>query len=152
MTKLCEMIMECRAIKGMGKLVLYGWASQLEEGRYAPSLETFSLSDMVTSAIRSFSERFPGRLRDTHVASGLELRGDPLLVELAMNNLIENALKYSPKDSPVSVTLSSEGAKGILFQVADQVILSLKPSRNTGLPNQLIPAAFSLPGVIRCAS
>jgi hypothetical protein len=32
MTKLCEMIMECRAIKGMGKLVLYGWASQLEEG------------------------------------------------------------------------------------------------------------------------
>jgi hypothetical protein len=32
MTKLCEMIMECRAIKGMDRLVLYGWASQLEEG------------------------------------------------------------------------------------------------------------------------
>jgi hypothetical protein len=31
MTKLCEMIMECRAIKGMDKLVLYGWAAQLEE-------------------------------------------------------------------------------------------------------------------------
>ena len=32
MTKLCEMIMECRAVKGMDRLVLFGWASQLEEG------------------------------------------------------------------------------------------------------------------------
>ena len=31
MTKLCEMIMECLAIKGMDRLVLYGWAAQLEE-------------------------------------------------------------------------------------------------------------------------
>jgi signal transduction histidine kinase len=94
-------------------------AAQLEEGRYAPALETFSLSDMVTSAIRSFSERFPGRLEGTHVEKGLDLTGDPLLVELAMNNLIENALKYSPKDSPVSVALTAERAGGILFQVAD---------------------------------
>jgi hypothetical protein len=32
MTTLCEMIMECRAIKGMDRLVLYGWAVQLDEG------------------------------------------------------------------------------------------------------------------------
>lgn len=32
MTTLCEMIMECRAIEGMDRLVLYGWAAQLEEG------------------------------------------------------------------------------------------------------------------------
>jgi hypothetical protein len=32
MTTICEMIMECRAIKGMDKLVLFGWATQLEEG------------------------------------------------------------------------------------------------------------------------
>jgi biotin operon repressor len=32
MTTLCQLIMECRAIKGMDRLVLYGWAAQLEEG------------------------------------------------------------------------------------------------------------------------
>jgi hypothetical protein len=32
MTSLCELIMECQAIKGMDRLVLYGWAAQLEEG------------------------------------------------------------------------------------------------------------------------
>jgi hypothetical protein len=32
MTTLCEMIMECRAIEGMDRLILYGWAAQLEEG------------------------------------------------------------------------------------------------------------------------
>ena len=39
-----------------------------------------------------------------------------------------------------------------MFQVADQVILSFNPSRKNGLPNQLMPAASSFPGVIRCAS
>jgi hypothetical protein len=32
MTTLCEMIMECRAIKGMDRLILFGWAHQVEEG------------------------------------------------------------------------------------------------------------------------
>jgi hypothetical protein len=32
MTRLCELILECRAIKGMDRFVLYGWAAQLEEG------------------------------------------------------------------------------------------------------------------------
>jgi hypothetical protein len=32
MTTLCQLIMECRAIKGIDRLVLYGWAAQLEEG------------------------------------------------------------------------------------------------------------------------
>jgi hypothetical protein len=32
MTKLCELIMECPAVRGMDKLVLYGWAAQLVEG------------------------------------------------------------------------------------------------------------------------
>jgi hypothetical protein len=32
MTRLCEMIMECRAIGIDDRVVLYGWASQLEEG------------------------------------------------------------------------------------------------------------------------
>lgn len=32
MTKLCEMIMECRAIGIDDRVILYGWASQLEEG------------------------------------------------------------------------------------------------------------------------
>ena len=95
-------------------------AAQLEEGHYATAQETFSLSDLAATAVRSFAERFPGRLKEPYIAEGLELKGDPLLVELAMNNLIENALKYSPKESPVSVTLSAEGSRGILFQVADE--------------------------------
>jgi hypothetical protein len=32
MTKLCEMIMECRAIEIDDRVALYGWAAQLDEG------------------------------------------------------------------------------------------------------------------------
>lgn len=95
-------------------------AAQLEEGRYASVQEPLSLSDLVEKTVRSFSERFPGRLPDPGITDGLDVKGDPLLLELAINNLIENALKYSPKNSPVKVTLSAEGARGIRFQVADQ--------------------------------
>jgi hypothetical protein len=32
MTRLCELILECRAIEGVDRFILYGWAAQLEEG------------------------------------------------------------------------------------------------------------------------
>ncbi|TDW99985.1 sensor histidine kinase [Dinghuibacter silviterrae] len=95
-------------------------AAQLEEGRYTQILEAVSLSDLVTRSVESFSGRFPGRLQGTHITPDLDIKGDPLLLELAVNNLIENALKYSPKDSPVQVTLSAEGHRAVVFRVADQ--------------------------------
>jgi two-component system sensor histidine kinase CiaH len=42
-----------------------------------------------------------------------------LLLELAISNLIENALKYSPKEEPVYIRLFREG-RLLKFQVADQ--------------------------------
>lgn len=94
-------------------------AAQLEEGRYTQVLETVSLSELVTRAVASFTGRFPGRLLDTHITDGLEIKGDTFLLELAVNNLIENALKYSPKDAPVQVTLSAGGHGTVIFRVAD---------------------------------
>ena len=33
------------------------------------------------------------------------LKGDPLLIKMLINNLVEHALKYSPKDMPVTVSV-----------------------------------------------
>jgi hypothetical protein len=65
MTKLCEMIMECTALKGMDRLVLYGWASQLEEGNDTPycSKERWLTSShvrfpLISGRVNSFTTTF----------------------------------------------------------------------------------------------
>lgn len=93
-------------------------AAQLEEGRYLPVGEIISLSGLAEQIIHNFDGRFPGRL-NASIGPEIELKGDPLLLELAINNLIENALKYSPKDSPVSVDLSAPAGKPVRLTVAD---------------------------------
>jgi two-component system sensor histidine kinase CiaH len=94
-------------------------AAQLEDGRFTPVEEIIHLSDKLEDLIQSFSRRFPGRLTNPEIKPGLTLRGDPLLLELAISNLIENALKYSPKEEPVSIRLFREG-RMLRLQVVDQ--------------------------------
>ena len=91
-------------------------AAQLEEGAYAEVQEMISLSDLAEGVVRAFDARFPGRVTAS-ITPDIELKGDPLLLELAINNLIENALKYSPRESPVRIDLSATGT--IRFTVAD---------------------------------
>jgi len=45
--------------------------------------------------------------------------GDALLLQLLVNNLIENALKYSPKEGVITVTLERKG-RSVSLAVADQ--------------------------------
>lgn len=93
-------------------------AAQLEDGRYLPLEEMTSLSELVEQIVRNFDGRFPGRL-SASIGPEIALKGDPLLLELAINNLIENALKYSPRDSPVRIDLSSGAGRPVRLTVAD---------------------------------
>jgi two-component system sensor histidine kinase CiaH len=63
--------------------------------------------------------RFPQRSFRNDWEPGLFISGDPLLMQILLNNLIENAVKYSPPASPVSVLLKREGKQGVL-EVRDE--------------------------------
>jgi K+-sensing histidine kinase KdpD len=53
------------------------------------------------------------------IRPGTILTGDPLLLQILVNNLVENAVKYSPKTSPIRVRLSA-GEKAVVLQVTDE--------------------------------
>ncbi|HEY4334889.1 MAG TPA: ATP-binding protein [Puia sp.] len=93
-------------------------ASQLE-GEYVQSKESLDLSAIVTHSMQDFRHRFPDRRWEQRIEPGCMLLGDALLLQLLVNNLIENALKYSPKEGVITVSLERRG-RGIALAVADQ--------------------------------
>jgi len=96
-------------------------SSQLEGGRYKRTEEELDLSALIISAFEDFRHRFHERTWESEVEPEIAVDGDPLLLQILMNNLLENAIKYSPKDSTIKVSLkrSSNAAK---LQVCDNGI------------------------------
>ncbi|HCL06625.1 MAG TPA: two-component sensor histidine kinase [Chitinophagaceae bacterium] len=86
-------------------------AAQLEAGAYATNKEEINFSDLVEGCIDDFRNRFPQRTVAENITEGLYLNGEQLLLQMLVNNLLENAMKYSPKESLIKIGLRSEGKK-----------------------------------------
>lgn len=80
-------------------------ASQIEVGGYRISKEEIDFSDVVRICVQDSIVRFPHRNIIDNIANEIFIEGDFLLLQMAVNNLIDNAIKYSPKESPVVVSL-----------------------------------------------
>jgi two-component system sensor histidine kinase CiaH len=94
-------------------------ASQLEGGGYHLSKEELDFSSMVLHSANDFQNRFPEHLWDTEVQPGIFIKGDVLLLKMLINNLLENAKKYSLKNTLISIGLKKENA-AVLLIVKDQ--------------------------------
>lgn len=94
-------------------------ASQIDAGDYLPDKEVISLSTLVYESAAYFKTRFPYQRIEETIEAGIYVKGDSLLLQLAVNNLIENAIKYSEKQKPVTVVLQKSGA-AVQLQIKDQ--------------------------------
>lgn len=94
-------------------------ASQLEGGRYESSKEELDLSRLLKDCIQDFRNRFPDRKFMDEIEPDADIKGDPLLLQILINNLIENAIKYSPKDARVTAYLRKYRS-GIELQIRDE--------------------------------
>jgi two-component system sensor histidine kinase CiaH len=92
--------------------------SQLE-GEYVQSKESLNLSDLVTRSMQDYHHRFPERHWEQHIQPGCTILGDALLLQLLVNNLLDNALKYSPREGVITVALEQRG-RAPWLSVADQ--------------------------------
>ena len=94
-------------------------ASQLEGGGYQFSKEELDLSDLLKDCIQDFRSRFPERIFTSAIQQGADVKGDALLLQMLINNLLENAVKYSPKETTVLAVLKKENAS-LLLQIIDE--------------------------------
>lgn len=96
-------------------------ASQMEGRQYKSAKESVNFTELVSFAAREYMQRYPSRF-DTHIGDETYiLHGDKLMLQMAVNNLIENALKYSPSDTRIHIHLLSKN-KQVCLQVADEGI------------------------------
>ncbi|HRP56456.1 ATP-binding protein, partial [Agriterribacter sp.] len=94
-------------------------ASQIDSGNYLPDKEMISLGKLVEESTAYFKALFPYQRIEESIEEDVYVKGDRLLLQLAVNNLIENAIKYSEKQKPVTVVLQKSGA-AVQLQIKDQ--------------------------------
>jgi len=93
-------------------------ASQLESRRYNAAKEELDLSNLCMDCVQDFNNRFPDRNFISQIEPDADVAGDALLLQMLINNLLENAIKYSPKGSPVTINLSKH-PKRIILAIID---------------------------------
>jgi two-component system, OmpR family, sensor histidine kinase CiaH len=93
--------------------------TQIEAGGYTIMRENVDFSKLVKECTQAFIGRFPNRKIETQLPGKVEINGDMLLLQLAVNNLLDNAIKYSGKEDIVLLKMF-QSANGIHFQVIDE--------------------------------
>jgi signal transduction histidine kinase len=93
-------------------------SSQIEAGGYRVTQEDTNFSELAEGCVQDFRTRFPERQLITNINPDLFVTGDQLLLQMAVNNLVENAVKYTTKDMPVFVSLEEKKGR-IYLEVKD---------------------------------
>jgi two-component system, OmpR family, sensor histidine kinase CiaH len=93
--------------------------TRMESGHYMIHTEDLDLSELLYSSVSNLQLRFPKRTILGNITPGISFHGDRLLLQLMFNNLIENAIKYSPDEKPVTVALTHSQQKTRL-EISDQ--------------------------------
>jgi len=94
-------------------------SSQMEAGGYRITYEETNISELINNCMQDFVRRYPQQKIETAIMPDIFISGDRLLLQILANNLMDNAIKYGTKESPVTVLLSEENNK-IFFSVMDQ--------------------------------
>ncbi len=93
------------------------------ESAYKPSLEPLHLDELLEELIADLQSKYPDAAFRTHIAEGLpKVQGDKTGLSSVAQNLLENAVKYSPVDATVECGLYQEEDRYLVLEVADNGI------------------------------
>lgn len=96
-------------------------AARIEAGQLELRLEERDARELVREVVEVFQPSSSHHLRVTLPDVAVPTRCDPMRIEQVLNNLVSNAIKYSPEGSEVDVTVTEEG-DDVVLAVTDRGI------------------------------
>jgi K+-sensing histidine kinase KdpD len=92
-------------------------ASQMEGGHYHNERETISITNLIQNTFDEYDARYPNRF-ESFIGQQIDADTDQVLLQLVVNNVLENAIKYTPNETKIQLRLETKGAK-IVIAIAD---------------------------------
>jgi len=80
-------------------------ASQLDMGEYQSNKQQIDFSLIVENALQNFMLRFSDRKFEKSIQQAVLMKGEAVLLQLLINNLLDNAIKYSTNNSIITIVL-----------------------------------------------
>jgi two-component system, OmpR family, sensor histidine kinase CiaH len=93
-------------------------SSQIDAANYVVEDEEFNISEMLNTTINEYSHRFSSYIFLSKIEDNIFIKGDRMLVQIAINNLIDNAIKYSPKQTTITANLYT--TTKVVLQIKDE--------------------------------
>ncbi|HEU4731546.1 MAG TPA: HAMP domain-containing sensor histidine kinase [Kofleriaceae bacterium] len=83
--------------------------------------EQTSVAELADRATRRFHARHPTRTLERMLSEDRAIQCDPLLLRRALDNLLDNAAKYSDAGTPVTLAIQPNG-RSVAFEIVDRGI------------------------------
>ena len=94
--------------------------AKLESGIIEPNQAVVDVAEVIDRTLQRLARgRWRGRITKNLLSTDMLVRGDPILLEHALGNVVENALRFSSNDQPVCI-LGARRAESIQIEVVDQ--------------------------------
>lgn len=95
---------------------------RIDAGDFVVHRERHRLEPIVDATVRRFAHRLDGHRLLRNVPRDFTVDADSSLLALALRQLLDNALKYSPPDSTIAIDAGADGAVDVTVRNSGSVI------------------------------
>jgi signal transduction histidine kinase len=94
-------------------------AASVDAGKLSVQPAEADMRDLVSTVVSLARSAAPDRTISWRASRGIPVKVDPLRIEQVLSNLIDNALKFSPQDAPVQISLRTRRPDRLVLSIRD---------------------------------